>query len=111
MLQRFDALWFGARTWNDGGITNWPRGITTSPLDSESSDRGTNPREAFLHRASMDITAKAFHGSIDKASAKYVAHRPGEKGIGPMGSDWKHGGSSAYGSLKRVWLELLDSVS
>ena len=26
----------------------WPRGVTVSILDSESSDRGSNPREAFL---------------------------------------------------------------
>ena len=26
----------------------WPRGVTVSTLDSESSDRGSNPREAFL---------------------------------------------------------------
>ena len=25
---------------------NWPRGVTVSTLDSESSDRGSNPREA-----------------------------------------------------------------
>ena len=27
-------------------IDNWPRGVTVSTLDSESSDRGSNPREA-----------------------------------------------------------------
>ena len=26
----------------------WPRGVTVSTLDSESSDRGSNPREALL---------------------------------------------------------------
>ena len=26
--------------------TSWPRGVTVSTLDSESSDRGSNPREA-----------------------------------------------------------------
>ena len=25
----------------------WPRGVMVSTLDSESSDRGSNPREAF----------------------------------------------------------------
>ena len=25
---------------------SWPRGVTVSTLDSESSDRGSNPREA-----------------------------------------------------------------
>ena len=28
-------------------VVNWPRGVTVSTLDSESSDRGSNPREAF----------------------------------------------------------------
>ena len=28
-------------------FSNWPRGVTVSTLDSESSDRGSNPREAF----------------------------------------------------------------
>ena len=29
---------------------NLPRGVMVSTLDSESSDRGSNPREAFSHR-------------------------------------------------------------
>ena len=29
-------------------VSIWPRGVTVSTLDSESSDRGSNPREAFL---------------------------------------------------------------
>jgi hypothetical protein len=29
---------------------NWPRGVTASTLDSESSDRGSHPREAFPDR-------------------------------------------------------------
>ena len=28
-------------------LVTWPRGVTVSSLDSESSDRGSNPREAF----------------------------------------------------------------
>ena len=32
----------------------WPRGVTVSTLDSESSDRGSNPREAScLHACSI----------------------------------------------------------
>ena len=27
----------------------WPRGVTVSTLDPESSDRGSNPREAFVY--------------------------------------------------------------
>lgn len=29
-----------------GDADTWPRGVTASTLDSESSDRGSNPREA-----------------------------------------------------------------
>ena len=32
---------------------NWPRGVTVSTLDSESSDRGSNPREAFIRNAGL----------------------------------------------------------
>ena len=28
-------------------MLTWPRGVTVSTLDSESSDRGSNPREAL----------------------------------------------------------------
>ena len=31
-------------------IVSWPRGVTVSTLDSESSDRGSNPREASFFR-------------------------------------------------------------
>ena len=31
-------------------LGTWPRGVTVSTLDSESSDRGSNPREAFQER-------------------------------------------------------------
>ena len=54
-----------------GIILNWPRGVTVSTLDSESSDRGSNPREAsmlvgaqkkrvldrfYRHRTRLEIT-------------------------------------------------------
>ena len=29
-------------------LGTWPRGVTVSTLDSESSDRGSNPREVSL---------------------------------------------------------------
>ena len=32
----------------DLDVCNWPRGVTVSTLDSESSDRGSNPREASI---------------------------------------------------------------
>ena len=31
-------------------VSIWPRGVTVSTLDSESSDRGSNPREASLNQ-------------------------------------------------------------
>ena len=34
-------------------VHNWPRGVTVSTLDSESSDRGSNPREAFTVPTAM----------------------------------------------------------
>ena len=36
-------------------VFNRPRGVTVSTLDSESSDRGSNPREAYL---ALHITNK-----------------------------------------------------
>jgi hypothetical protein len=40
-------------------VFNRPRGVTVSTLDSESSDRGSNPREAFL---ALHITNKQMSG-------------------------------------------------
>ena len=38
-----------ARKWMSNYFQDmWPRGVTVSTLDSESSDRGSNPREAFF---------------------------------------------------------------
>ena len=34
-------------------LGTWPRGVTVSTLDSESSDRGPNPREAFQECQAM----------------------------------------------------------
>ena len=39
----------------------WPRGVTVSTLDSESSDRGSNPREAFLALAAQEVSNTASH--------------------------------------------------
>ena len=33
-------------------LATWPRGVTASTLDSESSDRGSNPREASFFSSS-----------------------------------------------------------
>ena len=44
------ALWSHRARRPLAGATlfNWPRGVTVSTLDSESSDRGSNPREASI---------------------------------------------------------------
>ena len=34
--------------WHFHGIFNWSRGVTVSTLDSESSDRSSNPRGTFF---------------------------------------------------------------
>ena len=36
---------------------SWPRGVTVSTLDSESSDRGSNPREASFRTRLVDATS------------------------------------------------------
>jgi hypothetical protein len=38
---------------------NWPRGLTVSTLDSESSDRGSDPREAFEYFGHPIIRGRA----------------------------------------------------
>jgi hypothetical protein len=50
---------------------NWPRGVTASILDSESSDRGANPREALCqYRA--DLTSL---GPCTTHAAALLTHR------------------------------------
>jgi hypothetical protein len=50
---------------------NWPRGVTASTLDSESSDRGSNPRQAFCqYRA--DLTSP---GPCTTHAAALLTHR------------------------------------
>ena len=47
-----------ARTLVPGQSLTWSRGVTVSTLDSESSDRGSNPREALGH-GSKEARTKA----------------------------------------------------
>jgi hypothetical protein len=50
---------------------NWPRGVTASTLDSESSDRGSNPHQAFCqYRA--DLTSP---GPCTTHAAALLTHR------------------------------------
>jgi hypothetical protein len=71
---------------------NWPRGVTVSTLDSESSDRGSNPREAFLcisvpanfaatiyfeNSATRSHLCKACsHSTLRRQQSFYFAHCP-----------------------------------
>ena len=40
-------------------VHNWPRGVTVSTLDSESSDRGSNPREASYSSCTWAFPSKS----------------------------------------------------
>ena len=66
----------------------WPRGVTVSTLDSESSDRGSNPREAFapgpaepsFHPASFVYWCHARMWTPQRSrfsSARSLCSRPG----------------------------------
>ena len=43
-------------SWLTPQVINGPRGVTVSTLDSESSDRGSNPREASYHSMFYSLT-------------------------------------------------------
>ena len=52
---------------------NWPHGVTVSTLDSESSDRGSNPREALnspMTKVTKQKQAKASNSKQKQAKAK-----------------------------------------
>ena len=51
----------------------WPRGVTVSTLDSESSDRGSNPREASAH--DLPGIAAATKSRRDTAMGKQCRRR------------------------------------
>jgi hypothetical protein len=51
---------------------NWPRGVKASTLDSESSDRGSNPREALCQYLA-DLTSL---GPCATHAAALLTHRP-----------------------------------
>ena len=52
---------------------SWPRGVTVSTLDSESSDRGSNPREAFLKLAVSSVR-KNRKGAVELEWNLFCAH-------------------------------------
>ena len=43
-------------------VLGWSRGVTVSTLDSESSDRGSNPRGTSLPVAAASVITEACHG-------------------------------------------------
>ena len=47
-----------------------PRGVTVSTLDSESSDRGSNPREAFSRVATLLVPALGYVCGAPAAPAR-----------------------------------------
>ncbi len=49
---------------------NWSRGVTVSTLDSESSDRGSNPRGTFLRSMDMRVGARSWHGRAGSAGIR-----------------------------------------
>ena len=53
----------------------WSRGVTVSTLDSESSDRGSNPREAFFLNAlgRFLAAAVAMMSRVAKRHEQYVS--------------------------------------
>ena len=52
-------------------LVHWPRGVTVSTLDSESSDCGSNPREAFEFSAISGVLRLSWSA----ARAALRAHR------------------------------------
>ena len=62
-------------TWNHSCLRNRPRGVTVSTLDSESSDRGSNPREVSRQILKTELKKNA---TIDNTIA-FASMRPCEK--------------------------------
>ena len=52
---------------------SWSRGVTVSTLDSESSDRDSNPREAFLALAAQEVNNTASHIKAQAGTAWIVS--------------------------------------
>ena len=48
-------------TWNHSCLRNRPRGVTVSTLDSESSDRGSNPREVSRQILKTELKKRMQH--------------------------------------------------
>ena len=60
----------------DGG--SWSRGVTVSTLDSESSNRGSNPRGTFFASCAQDFCAMVSCGifKLFKASCRFPCRVP-----------------------------------
>ena len=80
-------------------IDRWPCGVTASTLDSESSNRGSNPRKASLHDRSRLISRTLVAFSL----ANYKARRTDLFPLPPLAqaaddrtapSHWKGRGST-----------------
>ena len=53
---------------------NWSRGVTVSTLDSESSDRGSNPRGTFFARCEDTKLGPELTGRLKPNAAKAWAY-------------------------------------
>ena len=68
----------------------WPRGVTVSTLDSESSDRGSNPREASFSMPSL-ARPSTIHCSIHQPHILHPSSTPPSR----AGSRPRFGGACA----------------
>jgi hypothetical protein len=55
---------------------NWPRGVTVSTLDPESSDRGSNPREAFPICVMLGEASRALRATLALALKRRRPNTP-----------------------------------
>jgi hypothetical protein len=69
----FDGIFF-IQVWGSQ-YSNRPRGVTVSTLDSESSDRGSNPREAFLFDPAVVTVQKISFACTAQGNSCLVSSR------------------------------------
>ena len=71
------VAWLRKHAWLQSGADTrtWPRGVTVSTLDSESSDRGSNPREAFTQASAITREAKYFSQCMKHTAQRRVTEK------------------------------------
>ena len=80
---------------------HWPRGVTVSTLDSESSDRGSNPREAFSNQDGPDERTAFPKRVFSQLWARRVGAR-GKKGSMAKGGCRKSRKSVSESKIKQT---------